>query len=74
MDLLDIAQDYWIVVSAFVGIIISWSNLKMQNNEQEKRICKLEQDAKDLNPVLLEIRTKLASIEATLSLLVKERK
>jgi hypothetical protein len=74
MDLLDLAQDYWMLLTAFAGIITAWVTLKMQNENQERRIKKLEDDADKLNPVLIEIRTKLASIEATLVMLCKENK
>jgi tRNA(Ser,Leu) C12 N-acetylase TAN1 len=74
MELIDIAQDYWIIISAFVGIVTSYVTLKMQNENQERRIAKLEEESEKLNPVLMEIRTKLASIEATLIMLCKENK
>ena len=74
MDLLEFLSTYWQIVVALAGIIYSYANLRLQNTEQERRIMTLEQDAKDLNPVIIDIRTKLASIEATLLALIREEK
>ena len=74
MDLIEYLRDYWTILAAFAGIVYSYATLKMQNIDQEKRIKKLEDNAENLNPVLMEIRTKLASIEATLHMLCQEKK
>jgi hypothetical protein len=74
MDLIEYLKDYWTILAAFTGIVYSYATLKMQNCDQEKRITILEKEARELNPVLIEIRTKLASIEATLHMLCQEKK
>lgn len=74
MDLLDYLKDYWTIIATVVGIVYSYATLKMQNIDQEKRISILEKESKELNPVLIEIRTKLASIEATLRMLCSDKK
>lgn len=74
MDLIEYLKDYWTILAALVGIIYSYATLKMQNTDQEKRITRLENEMGDLNPVLMEIRTKLASIEATLHMLCNDKK
>jgi hypothetical protein len=74
MDLIQYLRDYWTILAAFTGIVYSYATLKMQNIDQEKRISLLEKEARELNPVLIEIRTKLASIEATLHMLCQEKK
>ena len=74
MELIDYLKDYWTILAAFTGIVYSYATLKMQNIDQEKRISLLEKEARELNPVLIEIRTKLASIEATLHMLCQEKK
>jgi len=74
MDLVQFLSTYWQIVVALAGIIYSYATLKLQNTEHERRIMILEQEAKDLNPVIIDIRTKLASIEATLQALIREEK
>jgi hypothetical protein len=74
MDLVQFLSTYWQIVVALAGIIYSYATLKLQNTEQERRIMCLEKEAKDLNPVIMDIRTKLASIEATLQALIREEK
>ena len=74
MELIDYLKDYWTILAAFTGIVYSYATLKMQNCDQEKRISVLEKEAKELNPVLMDIRTKLAGIEATLQALIREQK
>jgi hypothetical protein len=74
MDLIEFLSTYWQIVVALAGIIYSYATLRLQNTEQERRIMILEQEAKDLNPVIIDIRTKLASIEATLLALIREEK
>ncbi len=74
MELVEYLKEYWTIIVAFAGMVYSYATLKMQNIDQEKRIDKLEKESKELNPVLIEIRTKLASIEATLVMLCKENK
>ena len=74
MDLIEFLSNYWQVVVALAGIIYSYATLKLQNTEQERRIMCLEQEAKSLSPVIIDIRTKLASIEATLLALIREEK
>jgi hypothetical protein len=74
MDLIEYLKDYWTILAAFTGIVYSYATLKMQNEDQEKRISILEKESKELNPVLIEIRTKLASIEATLHMLCQDKR
>ena len=74
MDLIEFLSTYWQIVVALAGIIYSYATLKLQNTEQERRITCLEKESKDLNPVIMDIRTKLASIEATLQALIREEK
>ena len=64
-------SSYWSILIAVVGIIVSFANLKSQNTEQERRITELETKVEHMNPVLMEIRERLASIEATLKILSK---
>ena len=72
MDVLEFISQYWAVILGVIAFIMSYTDLKSQNSSQEKRIEKLEKDSEALNPVLIEIRTKLASIEATLQMLTRK--
>lgn len=72
MELLDLLTEYWAIIMGAIAIIISYADIKSQNISQENRIRKLEEKNEELNPILLEIRTKLASIEATLQALIRE--
>ena len=72
MEFIDALTEYWYVIISIIGVIVSYVELKAQNLRQEIRIQKLEDKNEELNPILLEIRTKLASIEATLQFLIKK--
>ena len=58
MDLLTLIEKYWTAIVAFTGIIISYTNLKSQNAEQEKRIVHLETktDMSAENQILLKVQ------------------
>jgi hypothetical protein len=71
MELIEFICNYWQIVVALISFTVGFTTLKVQNTAQEKRICILEKKAEDLNPILLDIRTKLASIETTLAFLTK---
>lgn len=73
MELLDLICKYWQVIVALFGIVYTFMTLKIQNSEQERRICVLEKKVDEMNPVLIDIRTKLASIEATLKMLTRDK-
>lgn len=73
MELLDLICKYWQVITAFVGIVYTFITFKVQNTEQERRLCVLEKKVDEMNPVLIDIRTKLASIEATLKMLTRDK-
>jgi low affinity Fe/Cu permease len=73
MELLDAICKYWQVIVALFGIVYTFMTLKIQNSEQERRICVLEKKIDEMNPVLIDIRTKLASIEATLKMLTRDK-
>lgn len=73
MELLDLICKYWQVITAFIGIVYTFITFKVQNEDQERRIECLEKKVEDMNPVLIDIRTKLASIEATLKMLTRDK-
>lgn len=69
--LIKFLSDYWSIIISIIAVVISYTTLKYQNIEQERRINCLEVELKNINPVLVDIRTKLASIETTLKILTK---
>lgn len=71
---MDILQDYWQILSAFVVFVIAFITLKVQNENQEKRLNVLEKKVEDMTPIWAEIKERLASIEATLQFLTKGMK
>ena len=71
MEIISLINEYWVVITAFIGIITSFVLLKFQNNEQERRIKYLEEKIEELNPIWVEIKERLAGIEATLKMLTK---
>ena len=73
MELLDLICKYWQVITAFIGIVYTFITFKVQNTEQERRLCILEKKVDEMNPILVDIRTKLASIEATLKMLTRDK-
>ena len=74
MEILDAISQYWQVIVGVVMVIIAFANVKSQNAEQERRIVCLERENATLAPTIMEIRTKLASIETTLIWLTKNLK
>lgn len=73
MELLDLILKYWQIIVAFIGIVYTFITFKVQNEDQERRLKCLEKKVDDMNPVLIDIRTKLASIEATLKMLTRDK-
>jgi len=71
MELIDILNEYWSIILTIIGVVISFTTLKMQNSDQERRIECLENKLEELNPIWVEIKERLASIEATLKFLTK---
>jgi hypothetical protein len=67
----DFVTDYWQILTALVSVIYTFAHLKSQNEDQEKRLCKLEGRVDDMSPVFMEIKERLASIEATLKSIIK---
>ena len=71
MELIDILNEYWAVILTIISIVISFTTLKIQNQDQERRIKCVEDKMEELNPIWVEIKERLASIEATLKFLTK---
>jgi hypothetical protein len=71
MELIDILNEYWAIILTIISIVISFTTLKIQNQDQERRIKCVEDKIEELNPIWVEIKERLASIEATLKFLTK---
>lgn len=70
-NIMETITQYWSIIVCIVGVIITFANLKSQNGEQERRIVELEHKVEGMNPLLTEIKERLASIETTLKILTK---
>lgn len=66
MELIAFIEKYWTIVVAFAGIVVSYTTLKIQNNDQEKRICHLETKQELNEGVVLAIKVALAEIQLDL--------
>jgi len=68
---------YWPLIIALVGIGATWVRMQNTDSNHELRITANEAEIKSVkekfDPVLIEIRERLASIEATLKFLTKEQ-
>ena len=72
MDSLEFLQEYWGLLTAFVAVISFLVTLRVQNNDQEKRLSAVEKKVEELNPIWIEIKERLVAIETTLKLLTKK--
>ncbi|HRY62948.1 MAG TPA: hypothetical protein P5056_04240 [Candidatus Paceibacterota bacterium] len=66
MEIIEAITEYWGIILTFAGIIGSFSVLKYQNSEQEKRIECLEDENKDIKTMQQSIDTRLAQIQTDL--------
>jgi len=66
MEFINLLEKYWTIIAAFIGIIISYTNLKAQNVEQEKRIIHLESKCESFGHAQTQIDIKLAEIQMDL--------
>ena len=68
MEILDFIKEYWHIFMGITGLIYLWVQNAMTTKDQEKRIGELEKQMKEINPLFLDIRERLISIETTLKL------
>lgn len=81
MDASLVITHYWPQILAAVSVIVAFVNIKWQNNNQEKRLMKLEdttipdiyEKMDSYNPIFTAIQTQLADINAKLALLLKDK-
>lgn len=71
MSILNMITEYWYLILATIGFIVSYVEIKMQNADQEKRITSLERDTREMAPIWIEIKERLVAIETTLKILIK---
>jgi len=67
MELFDFIQEYWQILIGLGTILVLAAKLEMTTRDQEKRICVLEKEIHEMNPIFLDIRERLISIETTLN-------
>lgn len=68
MDILQFIKDYWPVLSTAVAIIVFWSNLKTKDEDQEKRITKLEAHRENDSSVLLIIQKDIVELKTIIKM------
>jgi hypothetical protein len=73
MDVLEFLKEYWILIATVAGLIYTYAVVKLDIKEHARRIGVIEEEIKHLNPIWIEIKERLARIEATLAVLTKEK-
>lgn len=71
MSLGTIITHYWQIIVGIIAFTAAFVALKTQNQDQERRIEYIEKKIEDMNPFWIEIKERLASIEATLKFITK---
>lgn len=66
MDFLDTINKYWVMGVTFISIVISYTMLKAQNTDQEKRLTTLEARCTEYSHSQTQIDIKLAEIQMDL--------
>lgn len=66
MNIFDVICEYWQIIAAAFGIVYSFITLKVQNQNQEKRICSLEEDYEKVETTQQKLDTALAKIQTDL--------
>lgn len=74
MDILQFIRDYWPILSTAVACIIFWSSLKTKDEEQEKRITKLENYRENDSNVLLTIQKDIVELKTILKMYFEQNK
>lgn len=62
MEILNLLSKYWTLIIALIGITVSYTKLKTQNDEQEKAIVHLQSKVESLCNSQSVIDVKLAEI------------
>ena len=73
MNVFEFIKEYWQILGALFGVIAMWIKMQGVDKDHEKRISKMEHDISKLDPVLLDIQTRLASIETSLKFLIDKK-
>jgi type VI protein secretion system component VasK len=78
MELLDLSLKYWPLIVALIAVAVTWAVMRVTDKDHERRITANEVEIKAMkekfDPVLVEIRERLAGIEATLKFLTNQGK
>lgn len=65
MEFLDSLSKYWSLVLGGLALVSGWVTLRAQNNDQERRLSKLEGNVEAMNPIFLQIQKDLVEIRTT---------
>ena len=66
MQILDVFISNFPLIIVLAGLIVSYTTLKTQNMNQERRLSSLESKVEGLNPIFLQIQKDLVGIQTTL--------
>jgi uncharacterized coiled-coil protein SlyX len=59
-------RENWAFVVCIVGVIMTFTTLKNDQGNMEKRITRAESQIEAFNPILLQLQTSMARVETTL--------
>lgn len=69
----DFFINYWSQILTLVGLVWGYARLNAKVDSNCSRIDHLENRVEEMSPIWLEVKERLASIEATLKFLTKEK-
>jgi hypothetical protein len=71
MEILEFIKEYWHVLIGLTALVVMFVKAEMVNKDHERRLAFLEKEMHQLNPIFLDIKERLISIETTLKLHIR---
>lgn len=68
---MEILSHYWSQILTLGGIIYSYATLKSELSETQKELEEVKVQIREINPIFLDIKERLARIETKLEMLNK---
>lgn len=68
---MEILSNYWSQLLTIGGIIYSYATLKSELAETQKELEEVKANVREINPIFLDIKERLARIETKLEMLSK---
>jgi Holliday junction resolvase-like predicted endonuclease len=69
----DLIRQNWSQLLTLIGIIWGYATLNAKVNEHTQEIDVIQRQLEEMSPIWSEIKERLASIEATLAYIVKDK-